>query len=91
MPMRTGAWGWHLMTHLDEFFDGLPPRLDIKQVATLLGVSDKGVYAWLKEGVIPGYKVGRTWIVLRDELKAVMAAGRNSADTEPADTEPPSQ
>lgn len=67
------------MTHLDALFEDLPARLDVQQVADLLGISNKGVYSWLKEGVIPGYQVGRTWIIVRDELKDSIRDGRNSA------------
>lgn len=69
------------MSHhnLEGLFEGLPPRLDVNQVATLLGVSDKAVYSWLKSGVIPGYQVGRTWIILRDDLMDVMVSGGNAA------------
>jgi len=37
-----------------------------------------GVYKWLKDGVIPGYKVGSTWFILRDELKQTLEAGANT-------------
>lgn len=67
------------MAHLDSLFEDLPPRLDVTQVADLLGVSTKGVYAWLRDGTIPGYQIGRTWFILRDELKATMRQGRNQA------------
>lgn len=67
------------MAHLDSLFEGLPPRLDVNQVAELLGVSTKGVYAWLQSGTIPGYQVGRTWIIVRDELRATLMSGRNAA------------
>ena len=36
-----------------------------------------GVYKWLHEGVLPGYKVGSTWFILRDELKETLRAGAN--------------
>lgn len=80
MSRRTNRSGAVLVSHLDALFEGLPERLDVNQVADLLGVSTKGVYVWLKEGVIPGYQVGgRSWLILRDELKDAIAAGRNSA------------
>ena len=40
-----------------------------------------GVYKWLKEGVIPGYKVGSSWFILRDELKETLRAGANVAQS----------
>lgn len=33
--------------------------LDVNQVSELLGVKSKTVYAWVNEGYIPYYKVGR--------------------------------
>lgn len=80
MSRRANRSGTVLVSHLDTLFEGLPERLGVNQVAELLGVSTKGVYVWLKEGVIPGYQVGgRSWLILRDELKDAIAAGRNSA------------
>src|SRR4051812_48506566 len=68
-----------LMSRLDELFDGLPMRLDVQDVSKLLGVSTKGVYRWIYDGVIPAYKLGATWLILRDELKDAMAQGSNLA------------
>lgn len=79
---------------LDELFQGLPLQLDVHAVAEVLGTSTKGVYKWLQTGVIPAYKVGSTWIVLRDELKDTLAMSRNLAGRLPPsaeDDEPPSQ
>lgn len=53
--------------------------LSVPDVAKLLGMTKPGVYKWLKEGVIPGYKVGATWFVLRDELRETLAAGANNS------------
>jgi excisionase family DNA binding protein len=66
-------------SNLDALFADLPPRLGVDQVAELLGVSDKAVYVWLKNGVMPGYQVAKTWIILRDDLKDVLVAGGNAA------------
>lgn len=65
--------------HLDALFADLPPRLQVEEVSDLLGVSSKGVYGWLRDGVIPGYRVGGRWIVLRDELKETLLSGANRA------------
>jgi excisionase family DNA binding protein len=62
---------------LDDFFADLPPRLDVPTVAELLGVTTKGVYRWIHTGVIPAYKLGSSWIILRDELRDTLAAGAN--------------
>lgn len=82
-----------MTSRLDELFAGLPPQLDVSQVAELLGMTTKGIYRWINSGTIPAYKVGSTWFVLRDELRDTMAAGSNQAADEEAATQdeaPPS-
>lgn len=63
---------------LDALFAGRPDVLSVEEVAEVLNVTRTNVYAWLRDGVIPGYKLGTTWRVLRDELKATMATGANA-------------
>lgn len=63
---------------LDALFEGLTKTLTVPDVAELLGMTKPGVYKWLKDGVIPGYKVGSTWFILRDELKQTLEAGANA-------------
>ena len=62
---------------LDALFDGKNKTLTVPQVADLLGMTKQGVYNWLRAGVIPGYKVGSSWFILRDELKATFRVGAN--------------
>lgn len=70
---------WPIMTdHLEQFFEDYPARLDAADVATILGVTQQVVYQWLKKGIIPGYKVGSSWLILRDELRDMMRASSNS-------------
>ena len=63
---------------LDALFEGRGATLTVPEVAEILGMTKPGVYKWLKDGVIPGYKVGATWFILRDELKATLQAGSNA-------------
>ena len=63
---------------LDELFQGQPPTLTVSQVAQILGMTKQGVYNWVRDGVIPAYKVGSTWFIVRDELKATLRAGANT-------------
>ncbi|MFE9235201.1 helix-turn-helix domain-containing protein [Cellulosimicrobium funkei] len=63
---------------LDALFEGREATLSVPEVAEILGMTKPGVYKWLKDGVIPGYKVGATWFILRDELKATLQAGSNA-------------
>jgi len=62
---------------LDALFAGRKETLSVPEVADLLGMTKPGVYKWLHEGVLPGYKVGSTWFILRDELKETLRAGAN--------------
>lgn len=66
-----------MTSRLDELFDDLPKKLDVPQVADLLGMTKKGVYQWIHQGVIPAYKLGATWMILRDELRDAIAGGSN--------------
>ena len=69
---------------VDRLFDQSPPTLGATEVAERLGVSAKSVYTWLKDGLIPGYKIGTTWFVIRDELKDTLRKGANTKrDTGP--------
>ena len=62
---------------LDALFEGRNETLTVPEVAKMLGVTKPGVYKWLNTGVIPGYKLGATWFILRDELKQTLEAGAN--------------
>lgn len=73
-----------MTSRLDELFGDLPKKLDVPQVADLLGMTKKGVYQWIHQGVIPAYKLGATWIILRDELRDAVASGSNLAHKLPA-------
>lgn len=49
--------------------DGYGPMLSADDVSELTGVSLKTVYALLASGEIPGRKVGRTWLIARDNFE----------------------
>lgn len=65
------------MSHLDDLFQGLPPRLSVAQTAELLGVSETTIYTWLAQGVLPGNKVGGKWMLITNAVKEVVASGSN--------------
>lgn len=71
---------------LDALFADKPETLSVSAVADLLNMSTNGVYRWIREGVIPAYKVGSTWFVLRDELHKEMRSGRNDSVSPPGDS-----
>ncbi len=62
---------------LDALFEGLNNTLDVGEVAELLGLTKQSVYNWLRDGVIPGYKLGSVWVILRDDLKEALRDGSN--------------
>jgi excisionase family DNA binding protein len=62
---------------IDRLFQQSPPTIGPTEVAQRLGVSQKSVYTWLKDGLIPGYKLGTNWLIITDELKNVLRAGAN--------------
>lgn len=67
---------------LDALFANDPDSIGPSEVAARLGVTTRSVYTWLRDGLIPGYKIGSSWIVVTEELKDTIRAGRNGA---PAD------
>lgn len=75
--MRTRLRVAPVTSGLDALFEGRKETLTVPEVAELLGMTKPGVYKWLKDGVIPGYKVGATWFILRDELKETLRKGAN--------------
>lgn len=75
-------------SRLDELFDGLPKRLGVQEVAELLDMTTQGVYKWIHSGTIPAYKLGATWIILRDELRDAIASGSNLTQKLPPELRP---
>lgn len=75
--MRSGWWAYIVTDGLDSLFAGRTDILTVQEVADLLRMNKAGVYKWLKEGVIPGYHRGRSWFIVRDELKEWMRLGSN--------------
>lgn len=65
------------MSALEDLFADEPRMLSVSRVAEVLGMSPKGVYKWIDEGMLPAYKVSGRWFVVRDELVQVLAAGSN--------------
>lgn len=64
------------MSELDDLFHEYPTRMTVSQLSEVLGVKSTTVYKWLSEGVIPAYRIGSGWLILRDEVKAAIAANR---------------
>lgn len=69
---------------LDVLFAQHPEIVTVQEVAALLRVNKAGVYRWLKNGSVPGYRRGHTWFIVRDELKTWMRHGSNQNHPAPA-------
>lgn len=75
------------MGSLDEVFAPYPVTLTVEQCAQLLGQEPVTIYRWLQRGLIPGYKMGRSWVIYRDQLRENMESER--AAREAAASDPP--
>lgn len=75
------------MNRLDDLFADYPAHLSVGQMAEVLGISRPTAYKWLNEGTVPAYRVGGAWVILRDEVKDLIAAGRNLAEDLAEDVE----
>jgi excisionase family DNA binding protein len=52
--------------------------LDVREVAELLHMPRSTIFDYARRGVLPGHKLGRRWVFLRDELDvAVRTAPRS--------------
>lgn len=68
-----------MSSKLDAIFERYSEVMSASDAAELLGMTKQAIYGWLREGIIPGYKVANTWFVLRDDLKDVLEHGANRA------------
>jgi excisionase family DNA binding protein len=48
-----------------------------RDVADVLGVTEPVIRQWLREGDLVGYRVGKSWRVLKSELRAYLISHRN--------------
>src|SRR5437588_12733839 len=62
--------------------------LDVRDVAELLHMPRSTIFDYARRGVLPGRKLGRRWVFLRDELDAALRTAPRSAGASPA-TQPP--
>ena len=46
-------------------------NLRVKDVADQLNVSEKTVYKWLRDGLLPARRIGKTWIITEEALRSV--------------------
>ena len=48
------------------------PGLKVREAAAKLNVSEKTVYKWLKNGILPAARIGKTWIINEDSLNKLL-------------------
>ena len=46
-------------------------NLRVKDVADQLNISEKTVYKWLRDGLLPARRIGKTWIITEEALHSV--------------------
>ncbi|SVC44413.1 uncharacterized protein METZ01_LOCUS297267 [marine metagenome] len=46
-------------------------NLRVKDVAVQLNISEKTVYKWLRDGLLPARRIGKTWIITEEALRSV--------------------
>ena len=75
------------MHKLDELFAPYGETLTVEEVADLLKVKKQTVWTLLKEqdkdgnrvpNRMPAYKIGKNWMIVRDELKEWLLRRRNT-------------
>jgi excisionase family DNA binding protein len=52
--------------------------MSIRDVAEFLQLNQTTVYAWAQQGILPGYKLGRTWRFRPSELETWLEERRNA-------------
>ena len=50
----------------DELVDSPSSRISVLEIARRLSLGRLAVYAMLEQGIIPGVRLGRRWIITRD-------------------------
>ena len=48
-------------------------------------------YRWLRDGIVPAIKLGKTWLILRDDIKDHLRANYNVPHSTDDDGTPPTQ
>jgi excisionase family DNA binding protein len=58
---------------LDDLFEGLPKTISPEQAAELFGVTSitiRNLITKPSEDPLPAIKIGKVWVILRDDFKA---------------------
>jgi excisionase family DNA binding protein len=57
--------------------------MSIRDVADYLKLNQTTIYAWAQQGMLPGYKLGRTWRFRPSEIEEWLEERRNEGATNP--------
>lgn len=68
----------------DEYWATFPAALTTADVARILRISENTALRRLRDGKLPGYQLTKSWIVFRDELRAMLDAASNRRAEPPA-------
>jgi predicted DNA-binding protein YlxM (UPF0122 family) len=75
------------LQHIAELLNDYSPTLSVDEVAELLKVSKEVVWTLIRpvdrngkavEDPLPAYKIGKSWVVHRDELREWLLRRRNT-------------
>ncbi|MGE4094672.1 MAG: helix-turn-helix domain-containing protein [Candidatus Binatia bacterium] len=55
--------------------------LTVPQAAEQLQVSERTVYGWLREGKIPGRKIGKVWRISADAIVDFLRGGQSAYES----------
>ncbi len=53
--------------------------LSVRDVAARLNVSEKTVYKWLKTGLIPASRIGKSWMITEESVQSLIEPSLNTA------------
>lgn len=73
------------MTDDDTYWDAFPNALSTTDLSRILSVGRPGIFTRLTNGVIPAYRLERSWIIFKPEVRAWLDANSNRPQPEPAE------
>lgn len=56
-----------------------PNMLGVPEVAQLLGIEPNTLYIWLRNGKLPGIKVGKSWRILKEDVIALLESHKTGS------------
>lgn len=82
------TWQYDGMSRMDDLLDAAPEQLSAREVAELLGVTERTIVRWLKGGDLPGFRLPRGWLVMREDLRGYLHRAYNLTTPGEDDAEP---